>query len=196
MAVCSVTARAADGSRLKLPPGAKVAIVVFEDLQCPDCAKAYPVLRDAAKAYGIPLVLHEFPLPRHTWAFDGAVYARYFDAKSEKLGALFRSYVYQNRRDITASSLRQHAEEFARDNHLRLPAEVDPEGKFKQEVQADFQLARSLHLRRTPTIFVLRGETSTADSMEVENPAQLNQMVEEMMKKANLAIPSKHRAQE
>jgi hypothetical protein len=60
----------------------------------------------------------------------------------------------------------------------------------------DFDLARSMHLRHTPTIFVLRADASLTDSMEVSDPAQLNQIVEEMLKKANLAIPSKHRAQE
>ena len=67
----------ADASSLKPPPGAKVAVVMFEDLECPDCARAYPVVRDAAKAHNVPVVLHDFPLPVHNWSFDAAIYARY-----------------------------------------------------------------------------------------------------------------------
>ena len=47
---------AADGSQLALPPGATVAIVVFEDLQCPDCARAHPGLLAAAEASKVPLM--------------------------------------------------------------------------------------------------------------------------------------------
>src|SRR5436305_14956054 len=87
---------AADASSLKPPPGTKVAIQMFEDLECPDCARAYPVVWEAARAHGIPVVLHDFPLPKHNWSFDAAVFARFFDTKSEKLGNDFRGYIYQN----------------------------------------------------------------------------------------------------
>ena len=60
--VCSAASRAADGSSLKPPPGARAAIVMFEDLECPDCARAYPVVWEAAKKHNIPVVLHDFPL--------------------------------------------------------------------------------------------------------------------------------------
>jgi hypothetical protein len=34
-----------DPSALKPPPGARVAIIEFEDLECPDCANANPLLK-------------------------------------------------------------------------------------------------------------------------------------------------------
>src|SRR3984957_15758138 len=37
-----------DASALKPPPGARVAIVEFYDLECPDCARANPLLIQAA----------------------------------------------------------------------------------------------------------------------------------------------------
>src|SRR5262252_5668797 len=90
---------AADASSLKLPPGATVAIVVFEDLQCPDCARAYPVVWETANAHHIPVVLHDFPLTKHPWSFDAAVYARFFD--TQKLGNDFRGFIYYNQTQIT-----------------------------------------------------------------------------------------------
>ena len=57
----SAGAFAADASLLKPPPGAKVAIVMFEDLECPECARAYPMVWEAANAHKVPVVLHDFP---------------------------------------------------------------------------------------------------------------------------------------
>src|SRR5690242_5320556 len=100
LALAPAVSCAADGSSLKPPPGARVAIVVFEDLECPTCARAYPIVWEAAKAHNVPVVLHDFPLQMHPWSFDAAVYARYFDTKSEKLGDDFRGYIYQNQPQI------------------------------------------------------------------------------------------------
>ena len=127
----------ADGSSLKPPPGAKVAIVMFEDMECPNCALNYPVVQDAAKRHGIPVVLHDFPLPMHPWSFDAAVYARYFDTKSEKLGDEFRGYIFQNQPQITKQNLRDYAAKFGNDHNEPLPFAVDPEGKLKDKINAD-----------------------------------------------------------
>ena len=51
-----------DPSALKPPAGAHVAIVEWEDMECPDCARANPLLREAADKYNIPWVRHDFPL--------------------------------------------------------------------------------------------------------------------------------------
>ena len=44
----SACAFATDASSLKPPRGAKAAIVMFEDLQCPMCAQVSPLLDRAA----------------------------------------------------------------------------------------------------------------------------------------------------
>jgi len=51
----SACAFAADASSLKLPRGAKVAIVMFEDLQCPDCDIHYAEPTPAAFSFNSPL---------------------------------------------------------------------------------------------------------------------------------------------
>src|SRR4030081_2064444 len=70
---------------LRPPKGATVAIVVFEDLQCPDCRRAAPLVEEASRTYKIPVVRHDFPLPFHTWSYDAAIFARYFDTRSKAL---------------------------------------------------------------------------------------------------------------
>ena len=65
------------------PKGAAVAIVVFQDLQCPKCRTDAPLEEQAAKAHNIPLVRRDFPLPMHNWSFNAAVQARYFERGEE-----------------------------------------------------------------------------------------------------------------
>jgi protein-disulfide isomerase len=182
---------AADGSSLRPPPGAKVAIVVFEDLECPDCARAYPLVWDVAKAHGIPVVLHDFPLSKHPWAFEAAIYARFFDTKSQKLGEDFRAYIYQNQPQIAANNLRQFIQKFADDNKVPLPFVVDPEGKLKQKVQADYELGQQIGLEHTPTIFVVSNSGPAHPNVEVTDRSQLSQIVEDMLKKTASANPAK-----
>jgi protein-disulfide isomerase len=181
----------ADGSSLKPPAGAKVAIVMFEDLECPDCARAYPVVWEVAKAHNIPVVLHDFPLPKHPWSFDAAVYARFFDSRSEKLGNDFRGYVFKNQINISRENLRQFVQKFADDNKVPLPFAVDPDGQLKALVQADYQLGRQIGLQQTPTIFVIGNGGPSTPAVEVIDRSQLSPIVEEMLRKAGPASPAR-----
>ena len=114
----SAIAWGGDTSMLRPPKGSKVALIVFEDLECPDCARAAPLLHDAAKAYSIPLVQYDFPLPQHAWSFEAAVNARYFDTKSKKIGDDYRLYIFQNQPYVTKQNLRGYTEKFADQNKV------------------------------------------------------------------------------
>src|SRR5437660_11653247 len=103
---------------LKPPKGAQVAIVIFEDLECPDCARAAPLLEEAARTYNIPVVRHDFPLAMHPWAMDAAVLARYFDTHSKKIGNEFRDTVFKNQLEISKDNLRAFAEKFAAERKI------------------------------------------------------------------------------
>ena len=179
---CSSAFAAADGSQLELPKRAKVAIVVFEDLQCPDCARAHPALLQAAKANKVPLVIHDFPITRHAWAFPAAVLARYFAAQSPALGTEFRSFIFQNQHDVNPENLRNLAEKFAEEHQLQLPAAVDPDGKLKAAVQADFDLGRQIGLEYVPLIFVIGRGQGAAHFVEVTDTAQLGGVIAQMKK--------------
>ena len=179
---CSYAFAAADGSQLELPKRAKVAIVVFEDLQCPDCAKAHPELLEAAKASKVPLVIHDFPITRHAWAFPAAVLARYFASQSPALGTEFRSFIFQNQHDVNPGNLRTLAEKFAQEHRLELPAEVDPDGTLKAAVQADFDLGRQIGLEYVPLIFVIGRGQGADHFVEVTDRAQLGSVIAQMRK--------------
>ena len=169
----------ADGSSLKPPSGAKVAIVMFEDMECPLCAVTFPEVHDVAKTHKIPVVFYDFPLAKHPWSFQAAVFARFFQTKSEKLGDDFRAYIFKNQAQITPGNLQQYVQKFADDNKAPLPFAIDPQGKLKEAVEADRSLGQGLHLQGTPTVFVIGTGTPTP-YVEVEDRSKLAQTVEEM----------------
>ena len=177
---CSTAFAAADGSQVPLPDGIELAIVIFEDLQCPDCARAHPELLKTSEALKVPVVIHDFPITRHAWAFPAAILARWFTAQSPALGVEFRSYVFEHQRDIRPENLRQYGEQFAAQNQLALPADVDPDGRLQALVQADFDLGMKIKLEYVPLIFVTRREGASLRAIEVTDLAKLGDTVAEM----------------
>jgi protein-disulfide isomerase len=170
---------------LRPPKGAKVAIVVFEDLQCPDCSRAAPLLREAAKSYKIPQVRYDFPLPKHGWAREAAIYAKFFDSKSEALGGDFRDYIFGNQAAIGKDNLRTHAEKFAAEHELALPSSVDPKGELDGKVQRDIDAGTSVGVRRTPTIYVVSAARVGTPFVEVVDRGQLFLVIESVKRQAD-----------
>jgi protein-disulfide isomerase len=162
---------------------------MFEDLECPDCARAYPVVWDAANAHHIPVVLHDFPLSKHPWSFEAAIYARFFDTKSQKLGNDFRGYIYKNQNQITLENLHQYIQRFADQSKVPLPFAIDPDGKLKDKVQADYALGQRIGLEHTPTIFVVGSGGASTPFVEVVDRDQLTAIIEDMQRKADAATP-------
>jgi protein-disulfide isomerase len=194
IAIFPIASFGADGSSLKPPPGARVAIVVFEDLECPSCATAYPMVWEAAKAHNVPVMLRDFPLPKHPWSFDAAVFARYFDTKSQKLGEDFRGYIFKNQTQIDKQNLRQYVDKFANDNKAPVPFVLDPDGQLKAKIIADRDLGNQIGLQHTPTIFVIGNGGVATPPIEIDDYSKIGQAVEEMLQKAPAAAPAKKAA--
>lgn len=186
----TVAAWAGDTSVLRPPKGSKVAILVFEDLQCPDCARAAPLLHEAAKKYNIPLVQYDFPLPMHNWSTEAAVNARYFDTKSKKLGDDYRLFIFSNQPQITPQNLRGMTERFAADNKATFPFVVDPSGELLAKVKADYAIGQRVGIEHTPTIYVVSDTTRGTPFVEVVDRTQLYQLIDKVMKDAGPATPA------
>lgn len=180
--IASLAAAQDKTSILKPPKGARVAIVIFEDLECPDCARAAPLVAEASRTYKIPLVRHDFPLPMHPWAYDAAVLARYFDTHARALGNEFRDTVFRHQLEITKDTLRPFADKFAAGHKIDLPFVVDPEGKLAAQVNADRDLGLQLNLQHTPTLYVVSNKRSGTPFVEVVDRSQLFQLIDTMKK--------------
>jgi protein-disulfide isomerase len=165
---------------LRPPKGAQVALVVFEDLQCPDCRRAAPLVEEAARTYKIPVVRHDFPLPMHNWSYDAALIARYFDTRSKQLGNDFRDYIFQHQPEITPPTLRAFAEKFAADHKVDLPFAVDPQGKLAEGINQDKNLGQRVGINHTPTIYVVSNKTQGKPFVEVVDRTKLFQLIDVM----------------
>jgi protein-disulfide isomerase len=174
---------AGDKSPLKPPPGARVAIFEFQDLECPDCARANPLLKEAAAKYNIPWLRHDFPLPFHAWSFQAAVNARWFDTKSEKLGDDYRDAVFANQPSIAGTDdLRNFTEKFASDHKVAFPFAVDPQGKFAALVKADYALGQRIGVEHTPTIWVVTNRTGNAPPfVEIVDRTKLYDIIDQAL---------------
>jgi protein-disulfide isomerase len=171
-----------DPAALRPPAGARVAIVEFDDMECPDCARANPLLMDASAKYHIPWVRHDFPLPFHPWSFQAAVNARWFDTKSKALGDEYRNDVFANQPSITSLEvLRQFTEKWAADHKLQLPFAIDPEGHLAALVKADYALGQRIGIEHTPTIWVVTSQSKGAPFIEVVDRTRLFQLIDQAL---------------
>jgi protein-disulfide isomerase len=149
-------AQVQDASALKVPPGYKIAIFEFADLECPMCGHENPILKQAAEKYRAAWLRHDFPLPMHAWSFEAAVYARWFDTKSKKIGDDYRDAVFANQVSIeTKQDMQTATEKFAKDRGIALPFVLDPQGQLTAAVKADAALAERMGVHETPTVWIV-----------------------------------------
>ncbi|MGD0860275.1 MAG: thioredoxin domain-containing protein [Terracidiphilus sp.] len=190
-AVPSAGTQVLDTTALHPPAGARVAIVEFADMECPACARANPVVREAAAKYKIPWVRHDFIIPYHTWSPTAALNARWFDSKSKALGGEYRDEVFASQSSIyNLDQLRQFTQKFADDHKIQLPFAMDPQGKLAAEIKADSDLGRRTGITQTPTIFIVTSNSKGPPFIEVQHPdTQLFQVIDKAL--ADTASPAK-----
>jgi protein-disulfide isomerase len=184
-----------DASALRPPAGARVALVEFEDMECPDCARANPLLKEAAAKYKIPWLRHDFPLPQHNWSFEAAVNGRWFDTRSKALGDEYRDQVFANQVSIVSPALlSQFTQKFAQSHGVALPFAIDPQGKLASAVKADYALGQRIGIEHTPTIWVVTANSKGAPFVEVLDRSKLYQMLDQALADTRSAAPPAHKA--
>lgn len=174
-AVASAQAQPAqihDTSALKPPAGARVAIVEFDDLECPACRVANPTLKSAAATYKIPWVRHDFLIPSHPWSRNAAIMARWFDTQGKELGDAYRDAVFEEQEHIlNLNMLNQFTLDFAQKHGVRdFPMmALDPQGTLTAKVQTDSDLALRMGLTVTPSIFVVMAGSKGTPYIQIMN---------------------------
>ncbi len=160
-----------DTSMLKPPPGVKVAIIEWEDLECPACARAFPIVHQAIDHYKIPLQRYDFQIPGHTWSHQASLYARYLQDKvSPELATDYRRQVFASQfRIASPDDLAKFTQQFFASHGKQVPFVVDPTGQLGKEVDADKALGLKLGLNETPTIVVVtpKGWIQVKDVMDL-----------------------------
>jgi protein-disulfide isomerase len=181
-----------DPSILRPPAGARVALVEFEDMECPDCGRANPLLKEAAAKYHIPWIRHDFPLPMHAWSFKAAVNARWFDTRSKALGDEYRDEVFANQISIySPDALRQFTEKFAASHGVAMPFAIDAQGNLTALVKADYALGQRIGIEHTPTIWVVTANSKGAPFVEVVDRSKLFQLIDQALADTAAAKPAR-----
>ena len=140
-------------------PAGPVKVIVFEDLQCSDCA-AFRRMTDEQllPRYGkqIALIHKDFPLAKHAWARRAAVAGRHLAALSPELGVRYRQYVMAHIPEIKVENFQEKLAEFARaqgaDPEAAIKALDDPE--LAALVERDVQEGVARGVVKTPTVYV------------------------------------------
>jgi protein-disulfide isomerase len=166
-----------DTSMLKPPAGSKIAILEWEDLECPACAHAFPIvhaaLKDyAAKGINIPLERRDFQIPGHVWSHEASIYARYLQDKvSPDVATDYRRMIFASQYRIASKDdLNRITNEFFTSHGKQMPFVIDPTGQLEREVSDDKNLGLKLGLNETPTIIVVtpQGWIQVKDVMQLD----------------------------
>ena len=136
-----------------------VRVVIYEDLQCPDCADFRRMMdqqllpRYASK---VTFEHRDFPLAKHAWARKAAISARYFEEVSPGLGLAFRKYAMANLREIKADTFNDRHAQFAKDNGTDPAKAVSAlaDERLAALVENDFQDGVARGIAKTPTVLV------------------------------------------
>jgi protein-disulfide isomerase len=181
-----------DTSMLKPPPGVKVAIIEFQDLSCPACAHAFPVVHEAVAHYNIPLIQHDFLLGgEHAVLGDkeAAIWARYLQDKvSPAIADQYRGAVFAAQSGISSKDdMQNFTRRFFQTHGLKMPFVPDPTGELTKEVMADKALGDKLGVQYTPAIIVC----SQHEWVHVTDTSQLYQTIDEVMAHAGATAGAK-----
>jgi protein-disulfide isomerase len=139
--------------------GSPVRVVIYEDLQCPDCADFRVMLDEKLlPKYGdrVSFVHRDFPLAKHAWARKAAIAARFFTARDERLGIAYRRHTMATLREIRPENFHERLEAFAREHGVKPEealAALD-DAALAARVEKDFQDGVARGVARTPTVLV------------------------------------------
>jgi protein-disulfide isomerase len=136
-----------------------VRVVIWEDLQCPDCAAFRQMMdRELIPRFGATVRFEhrDFPLAKHAWARSAAIAARFFETVSPELALEFRKSTMAQQDHITPETFPDHLTAFARAHG------VDPvkasaslrDAALAARVQQDVDEGVARGIAHTPTVLV------------------------------------------
>ena len=136
-----------------------VRVVVYEDLQCLDCA-VYRQMMDEQllPMFGAQAAFEhrDFPLPKHEWARKAAIAARFFASSNPETAVAFRRATLANLTALNPEKFHEHLSAFANRRGVEpvraYRALDDP--RYAALVEADYQEGIARGIAKTPTVFV------------------------------------------
>jgi protein-disulfide isomerase len=175
LAAFAAVGLSAQQSLVEGPTESKVRVLIYEDLQCADCAAFRHMMDEkllTRYSARVAFVHRDFPLAKHAWARKAAIAARYFAGIQPELGLAYRRHVMSAMSQTTLDNFHERLSQFARENG------VDPkpalaaldDQRLATLVARDFQDGVARGVSKTPTVFV--GGKAFVESFSVEEISQ------------------------
>lgn len=136
-----------------------VRVIVYEDLQCPDCAVFRNMMDETLLPKYSATVRFEhrdFPLAKHAWARKAAIAARFFEEATPGLGVAYRKYCFAKLSESTPENFDERLSSFAKSHG------IDPtkalaslsDARLGELVEKDYQEGVARGVAHTPTVLV------------------------------------------
>ena len=140
-------------------PKSPVRVLIYEDLQCSDCA-AFAVMleKQILPKYGAKAAFEhrDFPLPKHNWARKATLASRYFESIRPELALEYRRTTMAHQSDITPDNFSEKLVRFAKTHELDIEKMMagmkDP--ALAAAVDKEFREAVARGIGKTPTVLV------------------------------------------
>jgi protein-disulfide isomerase len=141
-----------DDQPIKGNLSAPVTIIEFTDYQCPSCANLQPVLELVLKEFGdnVRLVVRDFPLRQHAYAFKAAEAAE--AAREQGKYWEYAALLYSNQTALAVEDLKKYASQLGLDR--RTFDQALASGKFADQVRRDMQDGMNVGVYSTPAFFI------------------------------------------
>jgi protein-disulfide isomerase len=157
--LASLPMLAADAHLIEGAAQSPVRVLIYEDLQCPDCADFRKMLDEKLLpryAATVRFEHRDFPLAKHAWARKAAIAARFFEEQRPSLGLEFRKHCMAHQKDINAENFDQQLAAFST-GHKIDPAKAQAslsDRRLADLVEKDFQDGVARGIAHTPTVLV------------------------------------------
>ena len=142
---------------------APVTIVQFTDLQCPFCARFYPPVKEALKAYPgkVRFILKHFPLSFHPNARPAAKAALAANEQGKYIEMV--ELLLSNGADVSDAKLKEYAKQLGL-NEQKLKDDIkNNDASYEAQIKTDMDLGGQVDVRGTPTFFINGKKTNARD---------------------------------
>jgi protein-disulfide isomerase len=157
-------------------PDAPVEIVVFDDFECPYCARAVPLFKQVLETYPgkARLVFKNFPLKMHKNARAAAAAA----LAAERQGKFWplHDLLFENYNKLNPQKIRELAKQVGLDM-ARFDQDINDQ-VLQQQINVDLQEGQKVGVRGTPTVFI------NGRRLQQRNMAGFRQMIDAELTKA------------
>ncbi|MFY9609848.1 MAG: thioredoxin domain-containing protein [Blastocatellia bacterium] len=154
---------------------ASVTMVEFTDYECPTCGRTAPVLEKVTKEYAdkVKLVVRDFPLDQHAYAFKAAIAAE--AAREQGKYWEYASLLFKNQKALEVENLKDYATQVGLDR-AKFDQALDSD-KYANNVRRDLRDGALIGVDSTPTVFVngRRVRDRTAEGLKAAIEAALKQ---------------------